>query len=49
MSWKVGDEISIWEHSIDDAFGIGKDPEGLDLMKKEDRDILIAHEDININ
>ena len=48
MGWKVGDEISIWEHSIHDGFGIGKDLEGVDLMKKEDRDILIAHEDINM-
>ena len=48
MNWKVGDEISIWEHSIDDAFGIGKDLEGIDLMKKEDRDILTAHEDVNL-
>tara|TARA_R110002020_G_C15832355_1_gene734328 strand:+ start:59 stop:553 length:495 start_codon:yes stop_codon:yes gene_type:complete len=49
MKWKVGDEISIWENSIDDVFGIGKDPEGLDLMRKEDRDILMAHEDIKFN
>ena len=48
MNWEVGDKISVWEHSIHDSFGIGKDLEGVDLMKKEDRDILIAHEDINM-
>ena len=48
MNWKIGDEISMWEHSIHDGFGIGRDLEGLDLMKKEDRDILTAHEDIDI-
>ena len=46
MKWKVGDRISVCEHTIHDTFGIGKDPEGLDLMKKEDRDILFAHEEI---
>ena len=48
MNWKVGDKISIWEHSIHDGFGMGRDLEGLDLMKKEDRDILIAHEDMKM-
>ena len=48
IGWKVGDKISIWEHSIHDAFGIGKDLEGIDLMKKEDRDILIAHEGMDM-
>lgn len=48
MNWKIGDEISMWEHSIHDGFGIGRDLQGLDLMKKEDRDVLTAHEDIDI-
>mgnify|MGYP003132571531 CR=1 FL=1 len=48
MNWKVGDKISIWEHSIHDSFELGRELEGLDLMKKEDRDILIAHEDMKI-